>query len=308
MKIKSLTTLFGLFLFFLSTIVLADIPLTIINPINTAVNSKIIQLVKENVNLSSADYNSARIKIISRHANRYNYLLVFLLSAQTYSLSVTKIDINENFHVTSVTPHYHLQKQDLPGLVVTNAECPNPNVEFIAATPLDSYPTAKAAIVGTSQKAQLYGYQVKTLLGDEATVANYLSYLNCPHLKGFYHIGHGDPDGIMLYDDVLSSDIIKEQLQKKLAEQVVVFFNSCEVFNNPLKDSLIQDADAQKYSGGISPLRIGPSELASRCFWESAFKHFPMAFSINFCNKTQDVKDKFGIGGLGGNFLRFPGI
>lgn len=297
-------------LFFLSSYSLADdFPISFMHStLKTSLKNKLIQLVKENISLSLNDYHEAKIQIIYNNKNQIDTLLVFLLSSKTYSFSITKISLDNDLHVISIQPNYHLKKEDLSLKTFHTKElqCPDEAVEFVSATPVDSYPTAKAAILFAAHEAKLYGYHVKILLGSEATTSNYINYLSCPFLKGFYNVGHGENDGILLDDGILSSDMIAEQLKKVLSEHVVVLFNSCMVFNNPLRDAVIVDAKAQKYTGGITSLRIGPSELASRCFWESAFKQFPLDFSIQFCNKIEDIEDQFGIGGTGNNHLYFP--
>lgn len=202
----------------------------------------------------------------------------------------------------AMTSNYKMTSQDYaqqPSALYAKAECPDPDMQVVSGTPVPDITTAGAAINNVTSEASAYGFKSFALLGKDATAKNYLSYLNCPALKGFYNVGHGSENGIWLDDGVLSSAAISAELKGKLHTHTVVVFNSCEVFRNPLKKALIWDAGAQKYVGGYTSLLIGPSELASQCFWNSSFAKKSMTVSTTFCNKYFDSTDTWGIGGMG---------
>jgi hypothetical protein len=302
-----------------STLALADTSIKIMpNKEFKAQNlsdAKIRDIVKQNIDLTKlVDVLEIRVQtIFNPKTNSPDHLLVYTLSAKNYSYTITQIKLNSAFQKTAVVSHYHLSKLDQsqqPGMKHLNdITCPDTAVEMLSATPVSYIRTAGNAIKHITNLATAYKYNAKSLLDTDATVENYVAYLSCPNLKGFYNIGHGSEDGIMLDDGILSHDVISEKLKDTLHEKVVVLFNSCEVFQDPLKGSLINDADAQKYAGGITPLRIGPSELASQCFWVSAFAHYDATSSLEFCNYHFDQKqgDIWGIDGKGSETLRLPG-
>jgi hypothetical protein len=296
----------------LSLAAFADKPIKLIpnGQNSTAVPAdKIINLVKKNVDLSSASIASATVQVIYNKQNKPDHLLVYLLSAKSYSFTVTKINLNQDYRVTSIQSSYHLDKADLAQqihIAAKDIQCPDETIEIVSATPVDDYPTAFAGVKNVYEEAVAYGYKATMLLGANATVENYVNYLSCPNLKGFLNIGHGSEGGIMLDDGVLTSDEISQDLKDKLRKEVFVLFNSCEVFNNPLKSSLTEDAVAKKYSGGITALLIGPSELASQCIWNSAYQMQKISPAVKYCNMHFDSRDKFGIGGHGTNFLDKP--
>lgn len=285
-----------------------EIPMSLLSSVKgnhaVAIN-KVTDIVKQNISLSPTSGNSkAEVQMIFDSKNKPDYLLVYLLSAKNYSFTITKIKVDENYHVTSVTPDYHLQKNDYAQQPkVATPSCPDDSVELVSATPVDTYPTAKDAVDHVYQQAGEKGYVAKELLGDEASVESYMNWLSCPNLKAFYNVGHGSSDGIMLSDGVLSHDNFTGELNKKLGERAVVLFNSCEVENDPLKSSITEDADAQKYAGGISNLVIGPSEAASKCFWDAALDQQPMTANLADCNQKYDSGDQFGIDGHGADLL-----
>jgi len=287
-----------------------EIPITLLSnakhtysvPIN-----KIVDIVKQTIPMTpSSGYASAKVQVIYDNNHHPDYLLVYLLSAKTYQFSVTKIKINDKYQMISVTPSYHLQKNDFAQQPIARrarSACPDESVEFVAATPVSDYPTAKDAVDHVSEAAKAKGYSTVVLYDDDASIESYSNWLSCPKLKGFFNVGHGNSDGILLSDGVLSHDFFTNDIPKQLSEKTVVVFNSCEVDNDPLKSSVVEDADAQKYAGGVTELEIGPSESASKCFWDAAFKKQPLTAALTNCNQKYDSDDTFGIDGHGADVL-----
>lgn len=272
--------------------------------LSPALSSEIANIVKKNVDLSG-DIQKAKVQVIYKD-NKPSYLLVYLLSSKNYSLTITKIELNAKFKSTSVIKNYRLQKQDLQQQPKKFSACPNEAVNFVSGTPADEIPTAKAVIEQVTTMATENGYTAAKMLGDEASVENYIGWLSCPNLKGFYNVGHGNDSGILLADGFLSHEVFKTELNAKLAARTVVLFNSCEVVNDPLKSSITEDANAQKYAGGITTLWIGPSEKASQCFWAEAFKHQEMSPALAYCAEKHDPTDVWGIEGHGADVLNNP--
>lgn len=287
------------------------IPITLLNIGNNQYSDnkdKILKIVSDSIaNLPTNEYGSVRVQIIHDEEDQPSALLVYLLSAKNYSFTIMKIAIDDRYQVLSVIPNYQAKADELSQSLNTRNEnlvCPDKKTEIVVATPVPDYPTAKAAINYVFDQSQAKGYKTVKLLGEEANTKAYMNYMVCPKLKGFYNVGHGSTSGILLADGVLSNTAFQTLLKDKLREHVVVLFNSCQVDNDPLKSSITEQADAQKYAGGISNLRIGPSEEASKCFWDAGFAREKLTLAMKTCNEKYDDKDNFGIGGHGSDKLR----
>src|SRR5262249_17302203 len=147
---------------------------------------KVVKVVKENIaGLNPAYYYQAKVQVIYNDRNQIDYLLVYLLSAQNYSFTITKIKINENYQVLSTTPDYQLQpndfKQQPRRYEDKEASCPDESIEFVSATCVPGIATAKEAIETVYDQAVKEGYKAMKLLGDEASVQNYKNWLMCPN-------------------------------------------------------------------------------------------------------------------------------
>ncbi|MDF1654669.1 MAG: hypothetical protein P1U34_06100 [Coxiellaceae bacterium] len=271
--------------------------------------SNITQLVKKNIDTSAnSPYAAIKVQPIYTAGSKIDYLLVYLPSKTNYSFTVTRINLNatkgSQYTAGGVVNNYHLTQADWQQQPRTKSlgVCPDKSVEFVAATSVPQYPTAKQYVEKVFDNAVSHGYKSVKLEGDEASVEGYENYLACPNLKGFYNIGHGASSGILLSDGMLGSHQFS-QMHKELHERAVVVLNSCEVFNDPLKSAVLNGSDPQKYAGGISTLGIGTSEPASACFWDHAFNGKPLTTWLNKCATTIDSNDTWGIGGLGSNTL-----
>jgi hypothetical protein len=310
MKNTCLTIAMASTIFLTSTVFANDIPVNLMGSA-TAMNSApiniIMDIVKQNIDLSlSAGNAKASVQVIYKNT-KPDYLLVYLLSAKDYSFTVTRIQLDQNYHVQSIIPNYQLQASDDASQPATSTPvCPDNTIEFISSTPVDTIATAKEGVENVYNDALAHHYKAVKLLGAEATVASYQNWFACPKLKGFFNIGHGNQNEIVLADGYLKSRFFATTEHNKLVEKAVVLFNSCEVDNSPLKPSIVESSNAQKYAGGITNLLIGPSESASQCFWSKAFNSEGMTNAIQDCNQQFDPADQFGISGHGSDIITLP--
>jgi hypothetical protein len=138
--------------------------------------------------------------------------------------------------------------------------------------------------------------------GKDANIATYKKYLTAK-LKGFCSVGHGNTTGILLADGALTYKWF-ETLPKTALKPEVVLWNSCQVFNDPLKHSVLSHAGARTYIGGITNLAIGDSEKVSACFWKTELytPHSLMGPTLRACNRKYPNAGTFGIGGDIGKF------
>jgi hypothetical protein len=255
--------------------------------------SKIAEVVKERIGVS-ADVYKIKVRVVPGTYGKPEYLLAWVLSAKDYSMKEVRIKVDENYKALSPAEDYD---GPAPGgdQKRSGGGCPDPQVNFVAGTPVPDIPTAAAAVQEASRAAGAKGYKTAVLSGEQATTQAYLNYLACPNLKGFYNVGHGLPSGIMLADGELSAD---QFTGLNLRKSSVVVFNSCQVFNDPLKGKVI-GAQAQKYGGGITNLSIGPSEAASTCFWKAGFEGKALTASMTECAQKHDPNDTWGFEGPG---------
>ncbi|MFN7094787.1 MAG: hypothetical protein ACK4M7_05420, partial [Burkholderiales bacterium] len=268
--------------------------------------SLVIQALDKQIN--PALYRDIKIQILIPELGTKQFL-VFLLNKDSYCVEIDKLILNDKYQAISLIRNYNnfTENEVIPGTNSITYSCPNKEVEFVVATPLyQEISTARQSINEVADLARGAGLTVVQLLDKDATITNYLNYLSCPNLKGFYSIGHGMNRGIMLHDGFLMAKKINEVLKNELEYKTIVEFNSCQVFNNPLKEATIDEAHAQKFVGGINNLSIGTSELSSSCFWNQAFNGKSLTPALAECNQEYDSRNEFGIGGLGIDLLTHP--
>lgn len=254
---------------------LGAVPIDIFGNKNTYLNnrvsqSKVIAVVNQALSLQNKEdlYLNAKVKVKYNSYSSPDYLVVFLQRKDTYSSEIVKIDINSDYSVASVTKNYELQDDEFSERSYSeDCNCPDPSVEFVAATPCPEIPTASAAIKFAVDHMKSKGYNAKSIT---PTVQEYKNYLSCPKLKGFYSIGHGYPEGLILLDGSLTYSDIAAEGPNYLRDKVI-YFNSCDVHVPPLEPAII-NAGAKKFIGGNIPLWIGTSEEVSRAFWVQAEK------------------------------------
>ncbi len=268
----------------------------------------------------------ANIKIIpiydKNNSTIIDYYFILLASNKNYSFSVNKIFIKNN-KIDEIIENYIFTKQDLKTISAKYNEyvpqCPDEKVDFVIASEAynDNYlynSSVKPVIDDVYKLALNHNFKTIELLDKKATVNAYLDYLSCKNLKGFFSIGHGLPDSIMLADGLLDYTLVDKHLKDKLSG-VALLLNSCCVHggdnsacirnDHPLKDSLINIAKVQKFIGGYNPLEIIPSENTSKCFWHRAFDGAPLNDALDICGFYSPL-DTFHIDGIGKNYLVFP--
>lgn len=224
-------------------------------------------LIRNKINLKKdGPYFKASIQVSSQSHDPY--LIVYLFEKSTFNLKTIKISLNKFNSPINVDLNYQLKKDDISHSSLNySAQCPDIKATFVAASPLYSeFPIVQKAIDEEYDLAQKQGYVAYKITDKQAIVENYLNWLSCPNLKGFAHVGHGTAGWIMLDDDTLNADSIKQNVQ--LNKKTIVSFNSCEVFNDPLKSVMIDHANAQRFTGGISPLYIWGSTQTYACAWK----------------------------------------
>ena len=255
---------------------------------------------------SEAEYFRVNVKVKRRRDQTPQYLVAYLLRKDIYLAEVVKVDVDSDFQVSNITYNYedledeeeeedyteeeedyteegedYTEEETFPA-----EEWDEYAFDFVAATPHLDIPTAKDAVEEVCNLATKAGLKCKLLLGEEATVANYKLYLTSG-LKGFVNVGHGNPNGIALADGFLNANWF-QKLSGNPLRPGVIYFNSCQVHNDPLKSAVMQ-AGARTFIGGIVNLLIGPSEEVCKCFWGKVLptSTAPMGTSLKQCEKDK---------------------
>jgi hypothetical protein len=241
--------------------------------------------MRENVlPMMDVDYHSVNVKVKRKADQSPDYLIAYMLRKDTYTADVVKIEIDEDFQVQNVIKNYDdsgEEEEEEEGYYGEGEYA----VDFVAATPVDTISSAKAAVDYLYTKATAAGLTAKKLLGPHANVANYKHYLKSG-LKGFVSIGHGYTGGIVLDDGTLTAGWCNSLSGAPLKPDVV-YFNSCQVFNPPLQPAVMH-AGARTYIGGIVNLLIGPSEEVCKCFWHRSLTSPTFTYSnLKLCEKAK---------------------
>lgn len=253
-----------------------------------------------------AEYERVDVQVVRRPDQAPDHLVAYLLRKDVYMAEVVRIDVESNFTVGAVTYDYDDSDEDdddgADGAEFVEWDDPELDdafdaeissgdddadyaVEFVAATPVPSIQSAKAAVEELHKMASAAGLNSVMLLGPQASVANYKKYLTAG-LKGFVNIGHGNTNSIALHDGPLRASWFASLPSGSLTPEVV-YFNSCQVFNQPLQPAVMA-AGARSFIGGIVNLLIGPSEKVCTCYWKSCFTtQTAMEAALKTCEQQQ---------------------
>lgn len=270
---------------------------------------KVLGVIRDEVlPKTDEEYSSVSVKVKRDAEGAPEFLVAYMLRKDSYTADVKKISIDKSFKLKGVEDEY-AEPEDMDDdeeEVYAAVEAPTDYgaIDFVAATPVPEIPTAKAAVEEIHRRAQRAGLRSKLLLGSEATVANYRHYLRSGVL-GFVNVGHGFTGGIVLDDGTLSAAWFSG-LAGRPVSPGVVYFNSCQVFNNPLQPAVMKSG-ARSFIGGIVNLRIGPSENVCKCFWNrclSSVEGDGMEETLQECEaKHYPQKGAHGISGDFGHFI-----
>jgi hypothetical protein len=228
---------------------------------------------------------------VKRNSNQQpRSLVAYLLRKDIYLAEVVKVDLQGNFKVKGLTWGYDASSETLQDEAEEEEESYDSQGEYggfdlVVATPVPDIPSAKDAIEYLHTISTNLGFKCKVLLGPEATVANYKSFLTSG-IKGFVNVGHGFTGGIVLADGTLEASWFNT-VAFQAVKPAVVYLNSCQVFNDPLKSAVMQSG-SRTYIGGIINLLIGSSEEVCKCFWSKVLANeTPMQEALVGCESEK---------------------
>lgn len=235
--------------------------------------SQVVAIIRDRVlPQSDAEYYRVDVKIHRRKDATPQYLVAYMLRKDVYLAEVVRVEVDAGYQERGITFNYadsqdteeeEDEEEDIEEFDYSD-DWYEPEFNFVAATPVPDIVSAKAAVEFVHGEATRAGLRSKLLLGAEATVANYKRYL-ASGLKGFVNVGHGNTSSIVLHDGTLPATWFQSLAAEPL-RPAAVYFNSCQVHNDPLK-SAVMHSGARTFVGGIVNLLIGPSEEVCKCFW-----------------------------------------
>lgn len=250
--------------------------------------------------------------ITSGHTLPTKYLL-YLSDKASWCFSQVLIKVTSDDKLEVIDKNYEAREWPEIELLLTQSfhenDDPDPEtVEFFVGTPADNVPSAVAAVLEIAKAAKAAGLTVKTAIGKEAVVSLY-KLMFCSKLKAVVNIGHGNTEGILLYDGKLSYDWFNS-LEAHTLSPEVIYLNSCQTYNNPLFKSVVTH-DSRTYIAGIINLAMVISEGLTTNFWQAVLsptnpvKMLDEMNAINATYKTKVQTDKsaFGLSGDSGKFM-----
>lgn len=216
---------------------------------------------------------------------RFNdYYVLYLLSGKYWQLQRVRVDIDSNGKTNVIEGYKGNDKErQIFSAQYNSPVCPDNSVEVVAISAYPGLGDVSKSIDAVYQIAKSK-YKAVEVLTEQADGQTYANWLSCPNLKGFYTIGHGDNEGIMVgNDDVIDYQFFQSNLLKQKYKNTTLVFNSCEVYNHPLGSELLFGSNENKssyrknpgptayqYVGGYTSLLIGSSEDISACFLSKA--------------------------------------
>jgi PKD repeat protein len=278
--------------------------------------NKIIKTVRKEFDLYDRrmNYHRVAIDVVDENSDAEgDFLVVYFLLKDRYSTEISKITLEENYEVLWIENDYKLKKNEssTEWLAYEYGTCPDQSVEIVLSTCCTDIPTAVAGINYSYNAAVDAGYNTVKLLGSQENTTDIDHWLSCPNLKYWGRIGHGYTGGIVLYDGNLTSSYF-DSLPTGALQDKSLYFNSCQVFNNPLKSSIL-NKDAYKFIGGICSLYIGPSEEVFKCWNDNNFYQVtpPGGEPDEMCYWSEECESSTGYPepgchGCGGPGLIFP--
>ena len=300
-----------LILFSIAPTAFASVPITFLPPDQGTdktdeygqENERLVDIINEELALDDTAYMEAKVKIILDTSGRKSSLIVYMLHKDTYSIDTARIDLDDNLIPVSTDPDYAELPEDFQDSGGTWATCPDNSVQMVFSTMETRIPTAVEAVDRVAQIAQAKGFKVKVLKGNQENTNAVKGWLSCSNLILYGRVGHGNTQGIMLDDGMLRYNYFQSLSQTALADKVL-YFNSCQTHNDPLKSSIV-NAGVQKFIGGVTDLLIGPSEKVFKC-WQTKVvsQNKAMTPSLQTCQNLHPNAGQHGIAGNGSDFLK----
>lgn len=226
--------------------------------------------------------------------------IAHIANRETYSFETVQFDFSNN-RISNVVRNFNMKGESSYIMESKEEITDYSNYDFFIATPVPEISTAKKMVEDIKRYAIANGYKPYLAEGSAASIQLYQSAF-IANLKGFVSVGHGSTTGLMLANGVLSYSWFNRLYNRGLSPEVITL-NSCQVFNDPFKSSILNHG-ARTFIGGITNLRIGSSELVTAGFWNTEL-YTPSALmgrTLATQSTAQPTAGTFGIGGDTGKF------
>lgn len=234
-----------------------------------------------------------------------DHYLLYQLSGKEWSANQLRVDLDANGEVKDIVTADDGDREELKTYSDAQGEpkCPDETVQFVA---ISAYPGIGGVdkSIATVSAAAKQKYKTVTILGDKADGKTYKNWLSCPNLKGFYSIGHGSPDAIMVGNgDVIDYTFFANPQLVNKFKSTTVIFNTCQVYNFPFGTEIMYGnvetateyatnpgPNAYEFMGGHTNLMMVTSELSSACFMAQAIMGAKMDYdTLKLCIGKQDL-------------------
>jgi len=199
---------------------------------------------------------------------------------------------------------------------VFGLQCPDDEAGLVILTPMivDSpviKPVVDDLIDAAASAADRAGLTILVIPGEAATILAYRAFAQCPNIKAFFNIAHGDVSYMEAADGKLTAKEIGDMF--KFNHKTFFYNFSCHGFENPIKDAFISKAKASRYVGPMGSCTVGEhiDTYVTLCFWDSAFTSTDFTSLIGDCeaeyqDKFPGQKTRFKVGGNGRPFIMSP--
>lgn len=222
--------------------------------------------------LETDRYLAIDVFIVDGESTNSPVILAYLKYRYSFGLQIVRITLDNKHQVRLVESDVDLTAAELQSAASRQAACPDESIEAVFATPLNKSPMVPN-INKAANAAKQAGYSTKVLTGGQASVGAYKNWLACKKLVFFGNISHGNTSSIILDDGRLTSAYFSSLPKGSLLNKIL-FFNSCQVHNEPL-DSAIVGTSVAAYIGGNVNLKVGVAGDVFTTFWSDVLKNKP---------------------------------
>lgn len=277
---------------FLSTLFAQDVDVITTPSGKTAISTEKIKNVVEQ--------NSQQLKLANNIIKVYytsaeEEFIIAKLSRFIYSISFMLIKTDGNY-LTILDPNFIPKENDFELYTASGGlqETLTGTTDFLFDTECENIATAVSAINTVSSYATNQNYSVTKLIGSAASISEIQNGITNNDLIGMGNVGHGSEYGIQLDNGFLSHTWFASQ---DLSNEIF-YFNSCDVFNDPFRSSILDDGNARTFIGGVIGLPIGTSEEVFKDFWDYTLNQgWEMDVALEQGEINNDLEGYNGIGG-----------
>ncbi|MCP4745542.1 MAG: hypothetical protein GY874_05275 [Desulfobacteraceae bacterium] len=247
----------------------------------------------------SSEFNKVNVKVLYHtYSLEPDYLIVFLILKDSHSILIEKIDFGYDYEVLTIEENYKIQAEDLAqDQPDSKAECPDDTVQMVYyKTCGPGHYECTKTIKELGEYSENIGYKTEVLIDKSATISSFKNWLSCKNITLIGYIGHGSSQGFEFTDEFITHAYFSE-LSSNYLEDKVMYLNSCNVYNNPLKDAIL-DTGIQRYIG--SKKTIGYATVFQCWLPRITSQNQAMTPALDTCEQEVAPPGEVGILGISG--------